>query len=199
MPPTENDHDESNSNPAEIPQVANIILPVFPSVLSTSSSSTELSAFGEDIYWDTHIQHPSGAIMPIKPTLKELVVSTILFVNAFFHILFQNAANGSNDVVNMTSVKLCVISSEICLQHLSVHTPNLTELILDGSVISSLRDLGCNLKKLKILKVNRCHLTCLDGTFGLQELEELHAGHNSITNLNACAHLPVIRHIDLNK
>lgn len=77
MLPTENNRDESNSNKTKIPKTANVIAPLFPSVPSTSSSSTELSVCGEesDIYWETHIQHPSGVTIPIKPTLKELLVS----------------------------------------------------------------------------------------------------------------------------
>lgn len=82
MLPPENDDDYSNSNTTEIMKTANVILPLFPSVPSTSSSSTELSVFDEsDIFWETHIQHPSGVTIPIKPTLKELLVSSRLFVN----------------------------------------------------------------------------------------------------------------------
>lgn len=77
--------------------------------------------------------------------------------------------------------------------------PSLTELILDGSIMSSLRDLGCGLINLKILKVARCTLTSLDGLFGIENLEELHAQNNSIEDLSPCTYLPFIRLIDLRK
>lgn len=97
----------------------------------------------------------------------------------------------------MTQVKLRVIARDVSLQHLNIHTPILRELTLDGSMISSLRDLGCQLKCLKILKVNRCGLVSFDGLFGLETLEELYAGYNYLEDVTPCSHLPNIKVIDV--
>lgn len=105
----------------------------------------------------------------------------------------------TDDLKNVTQVKLRVIARDVSLQHLNIYTPILRELTLDGSVISSLRDLGCKLKCLKILRVNRCGLTSFDGLFGLETLEELHAGYNNIENVSPCSHLPEIKLIDVRK
>lgn len=66
----------------------------------------------------------------------------------------------------MTQIKLRVIARDLALQQLGVFLPALRELTLDGSIISSLRDLGDGLRNLKILRVNRCQLSCIDGVFG---------------------------------
>lgn len=99
----------------------------------------------------------------------------------------------------MTQVKLKVISREITLQHLNFHVPNLRELILDGSVIDSLRDIGNDLKNLKILKVNQCGLTCIDGVFGFENLEELYAADNDIRNIAQCAFLSNLKKLNLRR
>jgi Leucine-rich repeat (LRR) protein len=61
------------------------------------------------------------------------------------------------------------------------------------------RDLGCGLRFLNVLKVSRCGLQSLDGTFGLTSLRELHASHNMVDDVGPCASLPHIRIIDLRK
>lgn len=80
-----------------------------------------------------------------------------------------------------------------------IHTPLLRELTLDGSYVSSLRDLGCGLKNLKILRVNRCGLTSFDGTFGLESVEELYAADNLIETLCPCSFLPNLKLLDVGK
>lgn len=102
-------------------------------------------------------------------------------------------------MASVTQVKLQVIAVDICLQHINIHLPQLMDLNLEGSVLSSLRDLGCGLNNLKILRVSRCGLTSLDGLFGLQSLEELYAPNNTIEDLSPCTFLPNIKHIDLKR
>lgn len=96
-------------------------------------------------------------------------------------------------------MKLKVIAHEVGLQHLSTHMPVLRELILDGSIVESLRDLGSGLKMLKVLKVNRCGLTSIDGIYGMKNLSELYAAHNYITDLTPCTTLETIRLINVRK
>lgn len=99
----------------------------------------------------------------------------------------------------ITQLKLRVIARDVPLQHLGLHLPSLRELVLDGSAISSFRDLGFGLKNLKILKVNRCGLEQLDAMLGLQQLEELYAADNLIENCMPCAFLSQIKVIDLKR
>ncbi|XP_022906837.1 uncharacterized protein [Onthophagus taurus] len=118
--------------------------------------------------------------LPQPPTLKELI---------------QKYCD-CKDVSNITKVKLMVIAVDVGLQHLHHHVPMLTELILDGSVLVSLRDLGCALKNLKILRVNRCGLTALDGTYGFDNLEEIYAAKNQLLDISECYNLVKLKVID---
>lgn len=65
--------------------------------------------------------------------------------------------------------------------------------------ISIFRDLGCGLTSLTRLRVSRCGLQSLDGTFGLTSLRELHASNNMVEDVGPCSSLPHIRIIDLRK
>ncbi|KAG5867509.1 hypothetical protein JTB14_036572 [Gonioctena quinquepunctata] len=138
--------------------------------------------------------------------IQEGDIDVILLPEEAVHIpLEQNfrelliRVTNTENLSTVTQVKLRVISREVTLQYLSIYTPSLRELILDGSVVTSLRDIGEGLKNLKILKVNRCGLTCVDGVFGLENLEELYAADNSIVNLGPCAFLTNIRILDLRR
>ncbi|CAG9858567.1 unnamed protein product [Phyllotreta striolata] len=105
----------------------------------------------------------------------------------------------TEDLSTVTQLKLRVISREVTLQHLSIYTPALRELTLDGSAVYSLRDIGIGLKNLKILKVNRCGLNCIDGVFSIEQLEELYASDNEIDTLAPCAFLSCLRILDVRR
>lgn len=117
-------------------------------------------------------------------------------ISRFF---LQLRVTESDHLEQVTQIKLKVIAQEVSLQHLNIHTPYLRELTLDGSVVSSLRDLGCRLRCLKVLRVNRCGLTSFDGLFGLETIEELYAGYNLISDISPCSWLPHIRVLDVKR
>lgn len=75
--------------------------------------------------------------------------------------------------------------------------PRLRCLSLEGSMLFSLRDLGCDLSSLVYLNISRCGLKNLDGTNGLSTLTELIADHNLIEDAGACSNIPQIRKISL--
>lgn len=99
----------------------------------------------------------------------------------------------------MRQIKLRVISSAISLQRLPYFLTRLRCLNLEGSILFSLRDLGCDLSNLIYLNVSRCGLRSLDGTNGLSTLFELVADSNSIDDAGACSNLPLIKKISLAK
>ncbi|KAI5645105.1 hypothetical protein NE865_02653 [Phthorimaea operculella] len=94
-----------------------------------------------------------------------------------------------DEVLHIREAKLRVVAERVGLRRLHVLAPCLRSLTLDGSVIQSLRDLGIGLVHLKILSVNRCGLTSLDGIWGLSSLRELYAAHNRIEDLQPLAAL----------
>ncbi|KAK5643405.1 hypothetical protein RI129_007250 [Pyrocoelia pectoralis] len=172
MPEQEQEHFLSEITSSRSPVVT-------PYILSPISSETSISNGSDvDIDYDWNYGHIQ---VPLEPTMREILI---------------HAANTS-ELSNVTKIQLRVISIETSLQHMSVYLPLLGELVLDGSAISSLRDLGCGLKNLKILKVCSCGLTTLDGLLGLDTLEEFHAGNNHIGDLSPCGFLPDIRLINL--
>ncbi|XP_068082982.1 uncharacterized protein [Anabrus simplex] len=104
---------------------------------------------------------------------------------------------GTDDLLSVRELKLRVISREMSLQRLCLYMPALRELNLTGSCLGSLRDLGCELRNLHVLRINRCGLDSLDGTFGLTSVRELYAAHNRIEDVSPCTSLPHIRVLDL--
>lgn len=66
-------------------------------------------------------------------------------------------------------------------------------------MVDSLRDIGNGLRNLKILRVNQCGLTCIDGVFSFENLEELYAADNGITSLAQCAFLQRLRVLNLRR
>lgn len=170
--------------------------------LSTPSSEQSISQESDSdssLYQANDLNYSKILEIPIEPSLKDILVIFCFTLRGNKNCTFQISSTGTNDLDSIVKVKLQVIAVDLCLQHLSIYTPNLTELILDGSVLLSLRDLGCDLKNLKILRVIRCNLTSLDGMFGLESLVELYAGNNRIEDLSPCAFLPYIRILDLRK
>ncbi|KAK4886655.1 hypothetical protein RN001_002926 [Aquatica leii] len=168
----------------------NSSLPVSPYILSPISSDASISHESEidieyvgvnfNVYIPTQYGHYQ---LLFEPTLREILV---------------RAAN-TNELETVSKVQLQVVAFETSLQRISIHIPRLTELILDGSVLMSLRDLGTGLKYLKILSVARCGLTNLDGLFHLETLEEFYAQDNRIMDLSPCGFLSDIRVLNLGK
>lgn len=97
----------------------------------------------------------------------------------------------------MNQIKLRIISSSISLHRLPYFLPQLTILNLEGSILFSLRDLGCDLTSLIYLNVSRCGLRSIDGTNGLTNLIELVCDGNQIEDAGPCSNLPQIRKISL--
>ncbi|KAJ0179489.1 hypothetical protein K1T71_005201 [Dendrolimus kikuchii] len=101
------------------------------------------------------------------------------------------------EVLQIRETKLRVIAERVGLRRLHVLAPRLRNLTLDGSALSSLRDLGIGLIHLKILSINRCGLYTLDGVWGLGALRELYAAGNRIQDLHALGALQKLHTLDL--
>ncbi|XP_028038435.1 leucine-rich repeat-containing protein 56 [Bombyx mandarina] len=95
----------------------------------------------------------------------------------------SSGVSSDEEVLRIREAKLRVIAERVGLRRLHVLAPRLRSLILDGSALSSLRDLGIGLVHLKVLSVNRCGLTSLDGVWGLGALRELNAAGNRLHDL----------------
>ncbi|XP_047989827.1 uncharacterized protein LOC125229092 [Leguminivora glycinivorella] len=109
----------------------------------------------------------------------------------------SSGAQSDEEVLRMREAKLRVIAEQVGLRRLPVLAPRLRELTLDGSAVATLRDLGIGLARLKILSVNRCGLTSLDGVWGLGALHELHAAGNRLRDIQLLAGLQKLHTLNL--
>ncbi|XP_063530184.1 uncharacterized protein LOC134741359 [Cydia strobilella] len=109
----------------------------------------------------------------------------------------SSGAQTDEEVLRIREAKLRVIAEQVGLRRLPVLAPRLRELTLDGSAVATLRDLGIGLARLKILSINRCGLTSLDGVWGLGALRELHAAGNRLRDLQLLAGLQKLHTLNL--
>lgn len=98
----------------------------------------------------------------------------------------------------MTEIKIQISHNMVCIQDLNVFLPNLVSLNLEGSSLSSLRDIGIHLK-VKHLNVSRCGLKNLDGTTSLSTVVDLVADDNHITSVGQLCNLPDLYKLSLKK
>lgn len=71
----------------------------------------------------------------------------------------QRQVTGRGDISVVDHVKLRIISSAISLQRLAYFMPQLKSLNLEGSMLFSIRDLGCDLTSLVYLNISHCGLS----------------------------------------
>lgn len=90
-------------------------------------------------------------------------------------------------VEGLTCVKLTVDTSYQSLLDLGDIVKSLESLTLDGSYISSVRDLGTGLRGLRHLSLDNCGLNELDGIGMLSNLIELSVRDNQINDITALA------------
>ncbi|CAB3368166.1 Hypothetical predicted protein [Cloeon dipterum] len=110
--------------------------------------------------------------------------------------LLQQVDDGTDfNAVKSLSLKLMV--QDVSLQRLGFITPNLQQLILNGSFLLSLRELGTGMSQLIELRVASCSLRSLDGLSAFANLQELHAPHNPVADIWSCAALANLKVLDL--
>lgn len=110
---------------------------------------------------------------------------------------FQKRIYQREDIYNLNSVKLRVITSQTSLSQISVLVPNLFKLDLNGSVLNSLRDLGYGLNNLTYLNISNCGLTSLDGTSGMTNIKELVADGNLVSQIGSVGELKLLTKLSL--
>ena len=89
--------------------------------------------------------------------------------------------------LNASSVTLSLDPSRTSLLGLHEVMPYLTCLILDGSSVLSIRDLGTKLSHLSALYLNECGISDLDGIGAFPNLRELSVCGNEITDTSCLA------------
>ncbi|XP_031553017.1 leucine-rich repeat-containing protein 56-like [Actinia tenebrosa] len=92
---------------------------------------------------------------------------------------------------------MLVNTDEQSLGNFGAMLPNLVQLKLSNSVISTVRDLGTSLGNLKILWMSQCGLTDLDGISSLSSLVELFVAFNDINDVSPVSMLDNLEVLDL--
>jgi Leucine-rich repeat (LRR) protein len=93
----------------------------------------------------------------------------------------------ASDLSMVTCIKLTVDTSIQSIHAIDELVPNLQELVLDGSVVSSVRDLGVGLRNLRSLSLAHCSISDLDGIGALQGLQILNLSDNSVSEVISLA------------
>ena len=96
----------------------------------------------------------------------------------------QKLLAGTDDLDSVTKLELSVDTTEQSINRLGELCPNLRQLKLNDSQLCSFRDLGTNLRNLRILWLSRSGITDLDGITVLELLEELYVSFNDIEDLS---------------
>lgn len=87
-------------------------------------------------------------------------------------------------LLNLKKAELKVDCRSSYLHLMGQYCPQLVELKLSNSYVTSLRDLGTTFYRLEVLWIVRTQLRELDGLSGLPSLKELYAAFNSVENLS---------------
>ncbi|XP_031575188.1 leucine-rich repeat-containing protein 56-like [Actinia tenebrosa] len=105
--------------------------------------------------------------------------------------------SGVSNLDDATCLEMLVNTDEQSLGNFGAMLPNLVQLKLSNSVISTVRDLGTSLGNLKILWMSQCGLTDLDGISSLSSLVELFVAFNDINDVSPVSMLDNLEVLDL--
>ena len=86
-------------------------------------------------------------------------------------------------IKELRSLKLTINKNFGMLNDIGYYLPNLLELNLEGSEISSILDIGISFQNLIKLNVSNCKLLDLSGIICFKKLQELNANNNMINDL----------------
>ena len=98
-------------------------------------------------------------------------------------ILQHSNINKISEIKEIKSLKLTIDKNFGMLNDIGYYLPNLIELNLEGSEISSILDIGISYENLIKLNVSKCKLYDLSGIVCFKKLEELNASNNMIRDL----------------
>lgn len=99
---------------------------------------------------------------------------------------------------DVKSIEAKVNTEDLTLSFLGPMFPNLERLRLNNSIITSIRDIGCNFPKLRFLSLAQCNITSLDGIATISpNLQELYLAGNKIPDLVDLMGMNQLKIIDL--
>ena len=94
---------------------------------------------------------------------------------------------GTEELTKIVHLSLTIDTSRQSIYDLHILLPNLIHLVLDNSLVASVRDLGIGLRFLKSLSLSCCGLIDIDGIGVLTGLQDLCLSDNSIVDVTPLA------------
>ncbi|XP_072941881.1 uncharacterized protein [Epargyreus clarus] len=184
------------------PRTPSVIVSPSPSEISSASSPEPQNIRATPLFRALALPPPEPEQPPGQdelerrlPGYRRIVIPREL---TLIELLKQcSGVTSDEEVLRIREAKLRVVAERVGLRRLNVLAPRLRSLTLDGSALSSLRDLGIGLVHLKILSVNRCGLTSLDGVWGLGALREFYASGNRVRDPQPLAALQKLHTLNL--
>ncbi|XP_007427327.2 leucine-rich repeat-containing protein 56 [Python bivittatus] len=134
-----------------------------------------------------------GLLNP-NPSVKE---DEELLVDEYLSPNKLKALTGLDDLRQVKALEMRVNTRENSLGNFGSYLPNLKQLKLNGSVLTSVRDLGTALPHLQVLWMARCGLPDLDGISSCCSLKELYIAYNNIGDLSQISLLEHLEILDL--
>lgn len=122
---------------------------------------------------------------------------SIPIFSSFLCLSPQRALVGGQELARVRKLDITVDTREQPAAVIGELLPNLRELRLSNSIVSSVRDLGTSLSTLRVLWLCRCGLDDLDGISVLERLEELYVSFNDIEDVGPLALHDSLRVLDL--
>ncbi|XP_053139498.1 leucine-rich repeat-containing protein 56 isoform X2 [Hemicordylus capensis] len=104
---------------------------------------------------------------------------------------------GLDNLKQVKALEMRVDTRENSLGNFGAYLPNLKQLKLNNSVLTSVRDLGTALSNLQVLWMARCGLPDLDGISSCCFLKELYIAYNNIVELSQVSLLEHLEILDL--
>ncbi|KAF7245501.1 Leucine-rich repeat-containing protein 56, partial [Varanus komodoensis] len=128
---------------------------------------------------------------PLIKDDEELLVDEYLSPNKL------RALTGLDDLQQVRALEMRVDTRENTLGNFGTYLPNLKQLKLNNSVLTSVRDLGTALSRLQVLWMVRCGLPDLDGISSCCSLRELYIAYNNISDIAQVSQLEHLEILDL--
>ncbi|XP_059832237.1 leucine-rich repeat-containing protein 56 isoform X2 [Hypanus sabinus] len=153
-----------------------------PFVTHTGTARVRVLEFG----------HPS--LLNPSPVVKD---ETGLLIEEYLSPSKLRALTATEDLQLVKVLEMCVDTQGSSLGNFGDYLPNLVELKLNGSFITSVRDLGTSLTNLQVLWMARSRLTDLDGIPAFSSLKELYVAYNNISDVSPVSMLEHLEVLDL--
>ncbi|XP_072129318.1 leucine-rich repeat-containing protein 56 isoform X2 [Mobula birostris] len=136
--------------------------------------------------------HPS--LLNPSPVVKD---ETGLLIEEYLSPSKLQALTATEDLQLVKFLEMCVNTQGSSLGNFGEYLPNLVQLKLNGSFITSVRDLGTSLTNLQVLWMARSGLTDLDGIPAFSSLKELYVAYNNISDVSPVSMLEHLEVLDL--